>query len=123
LRTKSLGLVGSSPANPKKFQHQIAKKINMAPSVRVIIICSDKDLLWPDSDKDTDHASTLPESILHQIAISVEYFYIGFRPHYGCLYVIYISSLIFEVRKKIISALDRVIPWQDFCLSDFLIFV
>jgi len=37
--------------------------------------------------------------------------------------VIYISSLSFDARKKIISALDRVISCQDFCVPDFLIFV
>jgi len=37
-----------------------------------------------------------------------------------CLYV---SSLSFDAWKKIIIALDRVIPSQEFCATDFLIFV
>jgi len=43
-------------------------------------------------------------------------FYIGFRPHYGCLSATYISSLSFDARKKIIGALDRVIPCQEYFL-------
>jgi len=39
------------------------------------------------------------------------------------MYITYISSLSFQARKKIISALDRVIPFQEFCVPDFLIFV
>jgi len=45
------------------------KKINKAPSVGVIVICSDHRLLWRDSDKDVDQKSTLPESIVHKIII------------------------------------------------------
>jgi len=39
-----------------------------------------------------------------------------------CMNVTYISSLRFDVRKKIISAFARVIPLQEFCAIDFLIF-
>jgi len=49
----------------------IPKKINKAPSVRVIVICSDHRPLWRDSDKGTDHASILSESALHYIIIIV----------------------------------------------------
>jgi len=35
----------------------------------------------------------------------------------------YIFSLTFDATKKIIGALDRVIPCQEFCVPDFLIFV
>jgi len=37
--------------------------------------------------------------------------------------VIYISILSFDARKKIIGALERIIPCQEFCVADFLIFV
>jgi len=37
--------------------------------------------------------------------------------------VTYISSLSFDARKRIISALDGVIPCQELCVPDFLIFV
>jgi len=42
-----------------------------APSAKVVIICSDHRLLWQDSDKEVDHASTSPEFKLHQIIIIV----------------------------------------------------
>jgi len=34
--------------------------------------------------------------------------------------VTYISSLTFDARKKIISALDRVVPWQNFVYQIFV---
>jgi len=52
---------------PAIFQPQIAKKINKAPSVWVIVICSGHRLLWRDSYKDVDPALTSDESILHNI--------------------------------------------------------
>jgi len=54
---------------PAIFQLRIAKKINQAPSVRVIVICSDHRLLWRDSYKGVDRALTPDESILHKIII------------------------------------------------------
>jgi len=56
---------------PAIFQPRIAKKINKALSVRVIVICSGHKLLWRDSYKDVGCASTLPESILHKIMIII----------------------------------------------------
>jgi len=52
---------------PAIFQAQIAKKINNALSIRVIVICSGHKLLWRNSYKGVGCASTLPESILHRI--------------------------------------------------------
>jgi len=40
-----------------------------------------------------------------------------------CMSVIYISSLSFDAGKKIINALDIETRWQEFHVSDFLIFV
>jgi len=54
---------------PTIFQPWIAKKINMAFSVRVIVVYSDYKLPWQDSYKGVGRASTLPESILHKIII------------------------------------------------------
>jgi len=56
---------------PAIFQPRIAKKINKALSVRVIVICSGHKLLWPDSYKGVGRASTLTESILHKIIIII----------------------------------------------------
>jgi len=56
---------------PAIFQPQIAKKINKAPSVRVIVICSDHRLLWRDSYKGVGGSSTSPDSILHKIIIII----------------------------------------------------
>jgi len=56
---------------PAIFKPRIAKKINKAPSVRVIVICSDHRLLWRDSYKDADRALTPDESILHKIMIII----------------------------------------------------
>jgi len=47
---------------------------------------------------------------------NVYYFYIEFRPHYGCLLH---TSPSFDARKKLISALDREITCQEFSVSDF----
>jgi len=52
---------------PAIFQTWIAKKINKAHSVRVIVICSDQRLLWRDSYKDVDNGLTSDESKLHKI--------------------------------------------------------
>jgi len=46
---------------PAIFQPQIAKKINKALSVRVIVICCDHKLLRRDFDKGVGGASTLHE--------------------------------------------------------------
>jgi len=54
---------------PAIFQPPIAKKINQASSVRVIVISTDHRLLWPDSYKGVGSASKLPESTLHKIII------------------------------------------------------
>jgi len=54
---------------PAIFQPRTAKKINKAPSVRVIVICSDHRLLWRDSYKGVDRTLTSDESILHKIII------------------------------------------------------
>jgi len=52
--------------NPSNFSTPDCKKINWAPSVRVIVICSDHKLLWLDSYKGVYHALTIPdESKLH----------------------------------------------------------
>jgi len=51
------------------FQPRIAKKINMALSVSLIVISSYHRLLWWDSYKGVGLASTLPESKLHKIII------------------------------------------------------
>jgi len=56
---------------PAIFQPRIAKKINYAPSVRVILICCDHKLLWRDSCKCVDHALTLDESTLHKVIIII----------------------------------------------------
>jgi len=40
-----------------------------------------------------------------------------------CGSVTYISSLSFDARKEIISALNRVNPCQELCIPDFFIFV
>jgi len=56
---------------PAIFQPRIAKKINKAPSVRVIVICSDHRLLWQDSYKGVDRALTPDDSILHKIIIII----------------------------------------------------
>jgi len=40
-----------------------------------------------------------------------------------CKSVNKISSTSFAARKNIISVLNRVIPCQEFCVPDFLIFV
>jgi len=56
---------------PVIFQPQIAKIINKALSVRVIVICSGHKLLWRDSYKSVGHASTLPKSITHKIIIII----------------------------------------------------
>jgi len=53
------------------FSTPNCKKINEAPSVRIIVIWSDHRLLWRDSDKDVDCALTLPESIMHKIIIII----------------------------------------------------
>jgi len=50
---------------------KIAKKINRAPTVRVIVISSDHKLLWQDSNKGVGSASTSPESTLHKMIIFV----------------------------------------------------
>jgi len=51
----------------------VAKKINKALSVRVIVTWSDHKLLWLDSYKGIGYASTLPESILHKIVIIINH--------------------------------------------------
>jgi len=56
---------------PAIFQPRIAEKINKAPSVSVIVICSDRELLWQDSYKGVGRVPTLPESILHKIIIII----------------------------------------------------
>jgi len=56
---------------PEIFYPRIAKKINMALSVRVIVICSDHRFLRQDSYKGVGHVSTLPESILCKIIIII----------------------------------------------------
>jgi len=66
---KNLSLSVQSPAKPAILQPGIGKKTNKAPSVRVIVICSDYRLLRQDSNKGVDPASTLDEdeSTLHSI--------------------------------------------------------
>jgi len=59
--------VQSIASMPAIFQSWIAKKINKALSVWLIVICCDLRLLRRNSYKDVDHALTLPESILHKI--------------------------------------------------------
>jgi len=62
---KLSGLYGVQyAAKPAIFQLRIARKINEAPSVAVIVICSDPILLWRDSPEVADHASTPPETLL-----------------------------------------------------------
>jgi len=56
---------------PAIFQPRIAKKINKALSVRVILICSGHKHLSQDSYKGVGHASTLLECILHKIIIII----------------------------------------------------
>jgi len=56
---------------PTIFQPRIAKKINKALSVRVIVICSGHKLLWRDSYKGVGCTSTSPESVLHKIIIII----------------------------------------------------
>jgi len=70
---KDLKGCGFNPQQPMPaiFQPWIAKKINQAPSVRVIVICSDHRLLWRDSYKGVDRALTPDESILHKIIIII----------------------------------------------------
>jgi len=68
---KDLKRCGFNPQQPMRtiLQPRIAKKINYAPSVRVIVICSDHRLLWRDSYKDVDPALTSDESIMYEIFI------------------------------------------------------
>jgi len=54
---------------PAIFQPRIAKKINKALSVRVLVICSGYKLLWRDFYKGVGRASISPESKLHKIII------------------------------------------------------
>jgi len=60
---------------------QIAKKIDNALSVRVIVICSDHKLLWRDSYKGVDRALTPDESILHKIIITINEKYFDLNLH------------------------------------------
>jgi len=72
-KNKDLRLWVQTPAaHASNFQPQIAKKINKAPSVSVIVICSDHRFLWQDSFKGVDRASTLVDSILHKIIIIIK---------------------------------------------------
>jgi len=74
LRTKIKGCgFNPRPPLPAIFQPRIAKKINKALSVRVIVICSDHKFLWRHSYKGVDRTSTSPGSILHKIIIMIIY--------------------------------------------------
>jgi len=98
---------------PAIFQ---SKKINKDPSVRVIVICSDHKPLWRDSYKGVNRQLTSGESILHTAEFSIV------KKGSDPLWVLVCVSVTnnFDVRKKIISALDRVIPCREFCKPDFL---
>jgi len=63
LWVQSLALRASSFLTPD------CKKINKAPSVRVIVICSEHRLLWRDSYQGVGHTSTSPDSILNKIIV------------------------------------------------------
>jgi len=54
---------------PAIFLTLIAKQINKAISVRVVVFIGDNKLLWRDSYKGVGCTSTSPESILHKIII------------------------------------------------------
>jgi len=66
--------VQSPAAHVSNFSTSDCKKINQAPSVRVIVICSDHRLLWRDSYKGVECALTPDESILHKVIIIAHHF-------------------------------------------------
>jgi len=80
VENEDLRLWVQSPASTSNFSSQDWKNINKAPSIRVIIICSDHGLLWRDSYKGIDGALTLPESKLLKI-INVSFFW-KFKPRH-----------------------------------------
>jgi len=91
---------------PPFFQPRIAKKINMAPSVRVIVICSDPRLLWRDFYKGVDRALTPDESILHNIIIII----ISYL--FCTLYLFYLDIPFFVNGMK---CWHFYIDWEFFC--------
>jgi len=67
---RSKGLLFLSPAaHASIFSTLDCKKINQAPSVRVIVICSEHKFLWLDSYKDVDPALTSDESICTRLLL------------------------------------------------------
>jgi len=72
LRTIWFKVVGSiSPWQQKQIFNPRLQNINKAPSVRVIVICSDHRLLWRKSYKGVDHALTSDKSILQKIIVII----------------------------------------------------